>query len=192
VSRQELDLTPSGFLGVPQSNLVDRACWFAVRAHQGQKRRCGQIYLMHPLRVARTVGQHGGSAEMVAAALLHDVVEDTSVTLGEVVNLFGETVGGLVEALTCRSTPQDGNRARRKQRERERLAAAGPEVATIKLADIIDNSKDIGSLDPTFASVYLPEQLALTFDLVKGDAELRKRAFEVVYESLRVSRRLRA
>lgn len=172
--------TPSSFLGTRQSRLVDEAFAFAKKAHRGQRRKYGGPYIAHPMRVARTVAKVAHTQEMVAAALLHDVVEDTEYRLSDIGSRFGLTVTRLVDGLTCRLTSQDGNRAKRKRIERERLAKAGPEVATVKLADVMDNCRDLVVQDPKFAAVYLAESKRLVEALECGDMSLRKRAREMV------------
>lgn len=175
-----MDRTPSTFLGTRQSEKVDRAFRTAKAAHSGQRRKGGGSFFLHPLRVARQVAKVPHTTEMVCAALLHDVVEDTAVTIDQIRKEFGLTVARLVEALTCRLTSEDGNRATRKRMERERLASAGPEVGTVKLADVMDNVRDIAVIDPGFAKVYLPEQLALARALETADHDLRDQAIELI------------
>jgi (p)ppGpp synthase/HD superfamily hydrolase len=159
---------------------VARAFHFAREAHRGQTRKGGGAFIFHPIRVAKTVMSVPHTIEMIEAALLHDTVEDTQVTIGQIQAEFGLTVARLVRALTCTLTPEDGNRATRKRLKRERLAKAGPEVATIKLADIIDNSRDISTLSKSFARVYLSEQKSLVEALFNADAALRSIALEVI------------
>ena len=85
---------------------------FANLAHKGQKRKyTGEDYIVHPISVARLVEKHGGSLDQQAAALLHDVVEDTSHTLADINALFGHDIAELVRWLTDTSKPEDGNRA---------------------------------------------------------------------------------
>ena len=107
---------------------------------------------------------------MVAAAWLHDTVEDTPATFEEIEREFGADVAALVKELTDVSRPGDGNRAARKAIDREHTAAASPRAKTIKLADIIDNCEDICRHDPKFGRVYLGEARALLAVLAEGDA----------------------
>lgn len=131
---------------------------FARIAHQGQKRKyTGDDYIVHPLSVARIVEMNEGTLEMQAAALLHDVVEDTVYTLADINALFGHDIATLVQWLTDTSTPEDGNRATRKAIDRKRLADAPSEAQIIKLADMIDNSDSIIEYDKSFAKVFISE-----------------------------------
>lgn len=143
-------------MGVP--TLEQRALKFATEAHGAQMRRYEEKpYIYHPVAVAEIVRTFGGSEEMIAAALLHDVVEDTPVTLDEVRKEFGDKVHDLVEWLTDVSKPTDGNRAVRKQIDLEHIAKAPADAKTIKLADIIDNARSIRQYDQNFWKVYRVE-----------------------------------
>ena len=152
--------------------LVERARMFATAAHAAlkQKRKyTGEDYIVHPREVADLVERAGGTIEMIQAAWLHDVVEDTGVELEVVRAIFGDEVATLVDELTDKSKPEDGSRAIRKMIDRARLACASPESQTIKLADLCSNTKSIVEHDPKFAAVYLDEKAALLSVLTKGD-----------------------
>jgi (p)ppGpp synthase/HD superfamily hydrolase len=164
--------------------LEDRALAFATDAHASidQRRKyTGDPYIVHPISVATIVASTGGSPEMVAAAYLHDVVEDTPVTLAEIESEFGPAVASLVEQLTDVSVLSDGNRAVRKEIDRQHSARATPEGQTIKLADLIDNSDTITRYDPGFAVRYMREKRALLEVMVDGNPALRERAWAIVH-----------
>ena len=157
------------------SELVHGALAFATSAHRGQDRRyTAEPYIVHPLEVWRLVRDAGGTDAMQAAALLHDVVEDTDATLDDVARECGTAVAELVEWLTDVAVPADGNRAARAAIDRERLAAAPAEAQTIKLADLIDNAESVARHDPRFARVYMEEKRALLDVLSRGDARLMR------------------
>ena len=80
--------------------------------------------------------------EVQAAALLHDVVEDTPVSIKDIEDVFGPRVAALVGDLTDVSKPEDGNRAT-KGADRQHTAKASPDAKTVKLADLISNGKSI-------------------------------------------------
>jgi (p)ppGpp synthase/HD superfamily hydrolase len=113
---------------------------------------------------------------MVAAAYLHDTVEDTNVTTGEIQDHFGPEVANLVFWLTDAAKLADGNRAFRKEIDRRHIAGAPATAKTIKLADLIDNTANIKERDPDFWRVYRHEKLALLEVLTDGDATLWARA----------------
>lgn len=164
------------------SDLVERARDYATRAHQriGQQRKYSkQPYHVHPEAVARLVASVSDDAEMIAAAWLHDTVEDTPATLDDIEAAFGPAVAGLVEELTDVSKPGDGNRARRKAIDRQHSARASARAKTVKLADLIDNCSDITRHDRRFARVYLVEMAALLEVLGEGDPQLYRRACEL-------------
>lgn len=160
-------------------DLISRADAFAAAAHASidQRRKyTGDPYIVHPRRVAQTVKDTGARDEVIAAALLHDVVEDTPVTLEEIRTEFGKDVAALVEMVTDVSRPEDGNRTLRKAMDRDHLALASAEGQTIKLADLIDNTASITRYDPGFAKVYMREKMELLGVLKEGDTTLRQHA----------------
>jgi len=150
-------------------------------AHGDQKRKyTNDPYIVHPIAVSEIVKTVAHTDEMVAAALLHDVVEDTDVTLDQIKTKFGSKVAELVGWLTDISRPEDGNRKTRKTLDREHSAEAPADAQTIKLADLIHNTKSIEKHDPHFWKVYKQEKIALLGVLTKGDSALRKIAQEQV------------
>lgn len=154
---------------------IVRAAEYARVAHEevGQLRKyTNEPYIKHPEEVARLVARCGGTEDMVCAAWLHDVVEGTKRGLEEVREEFGEWVAELVGWLTDVSKKEDGNRAVRKKLDREHIAQAPKEAKTIKLADLISNTKSIVEIDPKFAEVYLVEKELLLGVLREGDVWL--------------------
>ena len=86
--------------------------------------------------MVRMVADIGGTEEMMAASWLHDILEDTLTMQEELEDLVGHAVTKHILELTDISTPEDGNRALRKAKDRDHLAPASPEAQTIKLADL--------------------------------------------------------
>lgn len=165
-------------------DVVHKAQVYAMAAHAavGQRRKyTNEPYIVHPAEVAATVAAVPGSTpEMVAAAWLHDVIEDTGCTFTDVHMAFGIDIATLVGWLTDVSRPEDGNRAVRKAIDREHTAQAPAEAQTIKLADLISNSRSIMAHDPKFAATYLEEKRQLLAVMTRGDAELHARASALV------------
>jgi (p)ppGpp synthase/HD superfamily hydrolase len=156
-------------------NIVEKARIFATAAHAAVKqvrKYTGEPYINHPVHVMSIVKTVEHTEAMLAAALLHDVVEDTGVTIDLIDREFGVEVGSLVEWLTDVSTPEDGNRAVRKQIDLEHTAQAPPAAQTIKLADLISNTSSIVKHDLNFAETYLKEKAALLQVLTEGDPAL--------------------
>ena len=146
---------------------------FAAKWHYGQIRKyTNEPYIVHPAVVAELVRSVPHTAEMICAAWMHDTVEDTGATLAEIEDIFGTDIAGLVEMLTDVSQPKDGNRAARKRIDFEHTAKASPAAKTIKLADLIDNTRSIVVHDPGFARTYLAEKRRLLEVLAEGDATL--------------------
>lgn len=163
--------------------MEQRARDFAMRYHASidhRRKYTGEPYITHPAAVVELVRLVPHTEAMLCAAWLHDVVEDTPATLDEVGRVFGFEVATLVEMLTDVSKPGDGNRAQRKAVDREHAAMASPEAKTIKLADLIDNTRSITAHDPKFAKVYLAEKAALLEVLREGDARLWEMAAALV------------
>lgn len=132
---------------------------FAITAHGEQLRKyTNEPYVTHCRNVAALVTRYGGTPDMIAAAWLHDTVEDTPVTVGDVCCAFGDTVASYVDQLTDVSRPHHGNRVKRKARDIYHLSHALPVVKTIKLCDLLDNTSSIVRHDPKFAVTYLAEK----------------------------------
>jgi len=167
------------------SLMVQKALAFATAAHAavGQKRKySGDDYIVHPIRVASGLINNvpWATEEMVAAALLHDTVEDTGVTIETITSVFGDEVAELVGWLTDVSKPEDGNRAIRKSIDRDHSARAPGCAQTVKVCDLIDNTIDISAHDKNFARIYLKEKKALLNVLLDADPEVLKLAWEVL------------
>jgi (p)ppGpp synthase/HD superfamily hydrolase len=161
-------------------NTAEHARIFATAAHAavGQLRKyTNEPYIVHPDEVVSIVRSVPHTEAMLAAAWLHDVVEDTGVTIETVRAEFGAEVADLVAWLTDVSRPEDGNRAHRKARDREHTAAAPAEAQTVKLADLISNTRSIMAHDPKFAVTYLEEKRLLLAVMTRGDAVLLARAW---------------
>lgn len=157
----------------------NRASEFAEAKHAGQKRRyTDEPYFNHCMEVSAIVCHESNrpTRAMLDAAYLHDVVEDCNVELHEIRQRFGDEVADLVYWLTDVSRPTDGPRAKRKAMDRAHIAKAPPAAKTIKLADMISNSKDIAKHDPGFAKVYMKEKALLLPLLKEGDPALYAKA----------------
>ncbi len=161
-------------------DLETRAFAFAKAAHESidqTRKYSGEPYIVHPIAVAEIVRSVPHTPAMIAAAYLHDVVEDTPVTIEEIRTAFGDKVAELVDWLTDVSRPGDGNRRTRKALDLQHTAKAPPDAKTIKLADLIDNSVTIARHDRKgFWPVYRREKLALLEVLKDGDKTLWQRA----------------
>jgi (p)ppGpp synthase/HD superfamily hydrolase len=163
--------------------LVNKAFVFASAAHAaiGQKRKySGAPYIVHPVEVCALVSSvEDHTKEMLAGALLHDVVEDTDISIELIEAMFGLTVANHVSWLTDISKPGDGNRETRKRIDREHTWLAPKQSQTIKVADLIANTRDICEADPNFAKVYMKEK-RLLLEGMNADEMLMKQAWKLI------------
>jgi (p)ppGpp synthase/HD superfamily hydrolase len=161
---------------------VQMAAMFAIAGHEavGQVRKyTGEPYWHHCREVANMVWERTGDVYATQAAWMHDLLEDTQIKRLTIADRFGPKVAQLVGEVTDVSKPEDGNRAARKKLDREHLADASPLGKTIKLADMISNTRSIVAHDPDFAKVYLAEKRLLLPLLTGGDTDLYLRAEEL-------------
>lgn len=171
---------------------LDKIIEFADLAHGDQMRKyTPERYIVHPIKVMRTCSQYTDSLPVLAAAVLHDVMEDTDYKQNDLAvflqNYMSEEEQNftiqLVRELTDVYIKKDFpalNRFKRKKKELKRLMEISPEAQTIKYADIIDNATEISQSDPDFAERYLQECYDIVSTLTKGNPELRSIALEVV------------
>ena len=126
---------------------IDRAFWYAVKAHKGQKRKDGVTpYISHPIEVAEITGTMTSDPRVIAAALLHDVVEDTPVKIYDLVRVFGVFIADLVadETENKRSDqPAEDTWEVRKKEMIVRIGSASKEAKMISLADKLSNLRSI-------------------------------------------------
>lgn len=164
-------------------NLSTQAKGFAKIHHGEQKRRyTDEPYCVHPQAVAEIVSLVIDSTdEMVAAAHLHDLVEDVPlVTHGLIERTFGPIVFTYVYFLTDISRPEDGNRYARKEIDLVHNVSGPAEVHTIKVADLIDNSHSIRAHDPNFAVIYMHEMERSVDALWAADESLKIVARKII------------
>lgn len=172
---------PLAHFAAHPSFVVRDALRLAVDAHQGQVRKyTGEAFVTHPASVAHTVSEFDSDPLVLAAALLHDVVEDTAVTAQALRARFPATVVRLVLSLTNPSRPEDGDRTARKAIDHAHVAQAEPRAQTIKYADVLHNVQSIARHDPAFAPTYLQQKASLIARLDRGHPVLRRRVRECV------------
>jgi (p)ppGpp synthase/HD superfamily hydrolase len=171
-----------------EQNLILRAAQFAREAHGTQTRKYnGRPYVEHPARVASRVALYPEATEaMVAAAFLHDVLEDTQTIFYDLVKEFGSEVAALVQELTNTSKidqpvlPRD----ERKRMDRERLVKVSREAKIIKLIDRIDNLRDMFGASVKFVRLYAEESLSLATVIGDADAALKMELLDTATEVL--------
>jgi len=129
-----------------ERELIQRAGRLAEQVHQGQTRQTGEPYVTHPVAVATIVAELGLDDRSVAAALLHDAVEDTGLRIEEVAQRFGDEVAGIVDGVTKLDRLQfDSKEAQQAATVRKMLVAMASDwrVLVIKLADRLHNMRTI-------------------------------------------------
>lgn len=167
-------------------NLINEAKFFAIGAHEaiGQKRKyTNEPYWHHSQEVADLTSYYidlKNHEIAVAAAWLHDVVEDTQVKLGTIKSIFDLHVEDIIYYLTDKSKPEDGNRDKRKSIDREHISKGCKIAQTIKCADLISNTKSIVRYDKNFSIIYLKEKELLLEVLTKAQSKIRERAYAVL------------
>ncbi len=172
--------------GKDERELLERAYTFAERAHEGQRRLSGEPFLSHGLHVTRILLELGIDATTAAAGLLHDVVEDTGVTLQDVREEFGEEIGKLVEGLTELSKLSFRSPEEQQVESARRMLVSmvgDIRVIFIKLADRLHNMRTLEFLPEErrryiareTLEIYAP--LAYRLGMGKIKAELEDLAF---------------
>ncbi len=128
------------------TELVDRAYVFAAQMHEGQRRKSGEPYFVHPVSVASIIAQLRLDCASICAALLHDVVEDTQVSEAEIAERFGEEISFLVAGVTKLSKLDFISREDRKAESFRKMLLAMEHdirVLLIKLSDRLDNMRSL-------------------------------------------------
>ena len=135
-----------GYAGELDRELIVRAFTFAAAAHEGQQRRSGEPFIMHPVGVATICAGLRLDEQTIAAALLHDVVEDTNTELSTVRDEFGEEIAALVDGVTKLTRVQFQSREQAEAENYRKMVvamAADVRVILVKLADRLHNLRTI-------------------------------------------------
>ena len=139
-------------LSKEDKKLIRNAFDIAVDAHKKQRRKSGEAYIFHPIAVAKIVASEIGlDSTSIAAALLHDVVEDTDYTLADIEQMFGETVARIVDGLTKIShLSTDKNNSLQAENFRKMLLTLNEDIRVIiiKIADRLHNMQTMGAMPP--------------------------------------------
>jgi GTP pyrophosphokinase len=146
---QELLEQVKGYHPAADLDLIARTFTFAERAHDGQLRRSGEPYVVHPLGVARTIAELKLDVPSICAGLLHDCVEDTSATTEQITREFGTEIAFLVEGVTkLGKIPWNNKEERQAENFRKMLLAMARDIRVIliKLADRIDNMRTLEAM----------------------------------------------
>jgi GTP diphosphokinase / guanosine-3',5'-bis(diphosphate) 3'-diphosphatase len=171
--------------------LVERAYTVAERAHEGQKRKSGEPYITHPVAVSQILADLGIGAKTIAAALLHDTVEDTAYTLDQVRADFGDEIAMLVDGVTKLDKVKYGD-STQAETVRKMIVAMSKDIRVliIKLADRLHNARTWGFVPAESAArkatetleIYAPLAHRLGIQAIKW--ELEDLSFAVLYPKL--------
>lgn len=176
--------------GEKDATVIDKAFNVARERHNGQKRSSGEPYIIHPIAVAKIVLDYGMDYQSVAAAMLHDTVEDTDLTLEEVEKDFGSEIASLVDGLTkLGKVPLDIKDKEEQQAEnvRKMLLAMSEDIRVIiiKLADRLHNIRTLNFVAPQkrrdkaleTLEIYAPIAHRLGIRAIKEELEDRAISF---------------
>ncbi|XP_011184209.1 guanosine-3',5'-bis(diphosphate) 3'-pyrophosphohydrolase MESH1 [Zeugodacus cucurbitae] len=160
---------------------------FAARAHRTQLRKDNETpYINHPINVATILAVEGGISDetVLIAALLHDTVEDTDVTFEDIETHFGEEICGIVREVTDDKTLE---KQERKRLQIEHAATSSKKAKLVKLADKLDNLRDLGRKAPIGWSLERQEQYYVwakkVVDNMRGtNAELERKLDDIFKE----------
>jgi (p)ppGpp synthase/HD superfamily hydrolase len=179
-----------------QNEILEKIKAYADSAHGSQMRKFSrERYINHPVRVMEICREYTQDVPILAAALLHDVLEDTKVTRQELHKFLTSVMDSGLAAIThhlvveltdvyIKSDYPLLNRRTRRTKEAERLSGVSPEAQLIKYADVIDNVVDISRHETDFALVYIRESKQLLQQIDKGDPALYQRAIQIVDDAL--------
>jgi GTP diphosphokinase / guanosine-3',5'-bis(diphosphate) 3'-diphosphatase len=163
-------------------SIVKKAYDFSLKHHEGQSRASGEPYLVHPLEVALVLAEMKMDPVAIAAGLLHDSVEDTSVTIIDIRKEFGEQVAHIVEGVTKISKIEFATREEQQAENIRKMMLAMVDdirVVLIKLADRLHNMRTLEHLDPErqrkiaeeTLEIYAPIAHRLGMGKIRGELE---------------------
>ena len=146
---QQLVETLEGYMPAEQIELVVKAYEFGAKAHDGQTRRSGEPYISHPVAVAQILADMRMDGQTIAAAILHDVVEDTDTDVADLAEEFGAEIASLVDGVSKLDQIQFNSRAEAQAESFRKMMLAMIEdirVILVKLADRLHNMKTLDAM----------------------------------------------
>lgn len=180
----------SSYLEPQQISRVKRAYFYAEQAHEGQKRRSGEPYVTHPLEVANILAGMHMDHQSLMAAMLHDVIEDTTISKAALTEQFGEPVAELVDGVSKLTQFEFETQAQKQAENFQKMALAMAKdirVILVKLADRLHNMRTLGALKPEkkrriakeTLEIYAPIAQRLGMNNIR--LELENRGFAAMY-----------
>jgi guanosine-3',5'-bis(diphosphate) 3'-pyrophosphohydrolase len=170
--------------------LIRKAFKISFDAHKGMRRKSGELYILHPLAVARIVNlEIGLGAKSMICALLHDVVEDTDYTIEDIERIFGPKIASITDGLTKISGVFDNNTSRQAENFRKILLTLSDDIRVIliKIADRLHNMRTLSSLPVqkqmkiASETIYLFAPLAHRLGLYVIKTELEDLSLKYLY-----------
>jgi guanosine-3',5'-bis(diphosphate) 3'-pyrophosphohydrolase len=132
-------------------NVVKRAYYYAEQAHEGQYRRSGEPYIVHPLAVAQVLAEMELDYQCLSAAMLHDVIEDTGIPKDAIAGQFGDQIAELVDGVSKLTQIEFRSKAEAQAENFQKMTLAMARdirVILVKLADRLHNMRTLGPLKP--------------------------------------------
>ena len=168
---------------------VRRAYLYSEQAHDGQKRRSGDPYIIHPLQVAEILSDMRMDHQSLMAAMLHDVIEDTGIAKDALQSQFGEAVAEMVDGVSKLTHISFETRAEAQAENFQKMTLAMARdirVIIVKLADRLHNMRTIGSLNPEKRRRIAKETLDIYSPIANrlGMYELRSELHELAYRAM--------
>ncbi len=178
------------YLNNQQIQLVCRAYFYAEQAHDGQRRRSGEPYIIHPLAVANILADMHLDHQSLMAAMLHDVIEDTGVPKNALAHQFGDVVTELVDGVSKLTNIHFESKEEQQAENFQKMAMAMARdirVILVKLADRLHNLRTLGSLRPDkrrriareTLDIYAPIANRLGLNSIR--VEMEDLCFEAMY-----------
>lgn len=186
----------TSYLDDEKIDLVKRAYYCAEEAHGEQRRTSGELYITHPLAVAKILASMKMDHYSLAAAMLHDVLEDTEVDKDTLAEQFGETVAELVDGVSKLTHIEFSSQEEKQAHNFEKMAIAMSKdirVILVKLADRLHNMRTLGPLKPqkrrriAKETLEIYARIAARLGMQELRVEFEDRGFEAMYP-LRASR----
>lgn len=178
------------YLSPAQIQQVCRAYFYAEQAHEGQRRRSGEPYIIHPLAVANILADMHLDHQSLMAAMLHDVIEDTGVPKTALASQFGDVVTDLVDGVSKLTNINFESKEHQQAENFQKMAMAMAKdirVILVKLADRLHNLRTLGSLKPEkrrriakeTLDIYAPIANRLGLNSIR--VEMEELCFEAMY-----------
>jgi (p)ppGpp synthase/HD superfamily hydrolase len=167
-------------------NLINKAIYFAKKYHDGQLRKSGEPFYTHPLEVAYMISDYNLKTDVITASILHDIIEDTEVTVRMIQDTFGQRIAEMVDRLT-RDRP-DGSKLSVGEILNNSYQEKDREVLLIKLFDRLHNMQTLGCILPEKAKKITEETLNffIITAMYMGYKDLEKVIYELCCNNLSI------